>query len=148
MKRKSLVNDACPIARTLDVIGDWWSLLIVRDAMLGTRRFSEFQTNLGVARNILSTRLKTLVAQGVFELTESSKGGAYQEYVLTAKGRALFPVLVALRQWGEEFSFKRGESFAKLLDRQTRRPLQKLQIRAFDGRILNQSDTVVVPVAG
>ena len=147
MKRKSLVNDACPIARTLDVIGDWWSLLIVREAMMGTRRFSEFQKHLGVAKNILSARLKTLVAQGILELKESAEGGAYQDYVLTAKGRGLFPVLVALRQWGEEFSFKRGESFAKLLDRQTRRPLQKLQIRAFDGRILNQSDTVVVPVA-
>ena len=147
MKRKSLVNDACPIARTLDAIGDWWTLLIVREAMMGMRRFSEFQKNLGVAKNILSARLKTLVAQGIFELKDSAEGGAYQDYVLTAKGRGLFPVLVALRQWGEEFSFKRGESFAKLLDRQTRRPLQKLQIRAFDGRILNQCDTVVVPAA-
>lgn len=147
MKRKSLVNDACPIARTLDVIGDWWSLLIVREAMMGTRRFSEFQKRLGVAKNILSARLKTLVAQGIFELKDAAEGGAYQDYVLTAKGRGLFPVLVALRQWGEEFSFKRGESYARLVDRQTSRPLQKLQIRAFDGRILNQSDTVVVPVA-
>lgn len=147
MRRKSLVNDTCPIARTLDVIGDWWSLLIVREAMMGTRRFSDFQKHLGVAKNILSTRLKTLVAQGIFELRDSAEGGAYQDYVLTAKGRGLFPVLVALRQWGEEFSFRRGEKYAKLLDRQTRRPLQKLQIRAFDGRILNQADTIVEPVA-
>ena len=146
MRRKSLVNDTCPIARTLDVIGDWWSLLIVREAMMGTRRFSDFQKHLGVARNILSTRLKTLVAQGILELKDNADGGAYQEYALTPKGRGLFPVLVALRQWGEEFSFKRGERYAKLLDRQTRRPLQKLQIRAFDGRILNQADTVVEPV--
>ncbi|MBI3700300.1 MAG: helix-turn-helix transcriptional regulator [Afipia sp.] len=146
MRRKSLVNDTCPIARTLDVIGDWWSLLIVREAMMGTRRFSEFQKHLGVARNILSTRLKTLVAQGIFDV-KTADGSAYQDYVLTPKGRALFPVLVALRQWGEEHSFRRGESYAKLLDRQTRRPLQKLQIRAFDGRILNQADTVVEPVA-
>ena len=147
MKRKSLVNDACPIARTLDVVGDWWSLLIVREALMGTCRFSEFQKHLGVAKNILSTRLKTLVAQGIFELKDSVEGGAYQDYVLTAKGRGLFPVLVALRQWGEEFSFRQGESYARLLDRQTRRPLQKLQIRAFDGRILNQADTIVVPPA-
>ncbi len=146
MRRKSMVNDSCPIARTLDVIGDWWSLLIVREAMMGTRRFSEFQKHLGVAKNILSARLKTLVAQGIFELRDSAEGGAYQDYVLTAKGRGLFPVLVALRQWGEEHSFAQGESYAKLLDRQTRRPLQKLKIRAFDGRILNQADTVVVPV--
>jgi DNA-binding HxlR family transcriptional regulator len=147
MRRKSMVNDSCPIARTLDVIGDWWSLLIVREALMGTRRFSEFQKHLGVAKNILSARLKTLVAQGIFELKDSAEGGAYQDYVLTAKGRGLFPVLVALRQWGEEFAFKGVENYARLLDRQTRRPLQKLQIRAFDGRILNQADTVVEPVA-
>src|ERR1700759_2510925 len=127
MRRKSMVNNDCPIARTLDVVGDWWSLLLVREAMMGTRRFSEFQKHLGVAKNILSARLKTLVAKGIFELKESAEGGAYQDYVLTPKGRGLFPVLVALRQWGEEFSFRKGENYAKLLDRQTRRPLQKLQ---------------------
>ncbi|KQW22735.1 hypothetical protein ASC80_05140 [Afipia sp. Root123D2] len=145
MKRKSLEGDLCPIARTLDAIGDWWSLLIVRDAMMGSRRFSEFQKNLGVAKNILTVRLRTLVGQGIMESTPASDGSAYQEYVLTPKGRGLFPVLVALRQWGEEFSFEPDEAFSKLLDRKTRRPLRKLEIRAQDGRILNQSDTMVIP---
>lgn len=145
MKRKSLVNDVCPIARTLDVVGDWWSLLIVRDAMLGVRRFSEFQKNLGVAKNILSTRLKTLVAQGIFEVQPASDGSAYQDYVLTPKGAALSTVMIALRQWGEEFSFSDGKPYAELLDRKTRRPLRKLEIRAFDGRILDQADIILVP---
>ncbi|MFX8246820.1 helix-turn-helix domain-containing protein, partial [Acinetobacter baumannii] len=65
MKRKSLEGDVCPIARTLDAIGDWWSLLIIRDALMGTRRFSQFQKNLGVAKNILTVRLRSLVTQGI-----------------------------------------------------------------------------------
>ncbi|CAI2929385.1 Uncharacterized HTH-type transcriptional regulator yybR [Serratia entomophila] len=100
MKRKSLEDAQCPVARTLDVIGEWWSLLIVRDAFDGVRRFSEFQKGLGMAKNILSTRLRTLVAHGVLEVVPASDGSAYQEYALTAKGRALFPVIVGLRQWG------------------------------------------------
>ena len=72
MKRKSLDMEKCPIARTLDVIGDWWSLLIVRDALLGKRRFGEFQKSLGLAKNILSTRLRKLVSHGVLEVGPAS----------------------------------------------------------------------------
>ncbi|MDU3890116.1 MAG: helix-turn-helix domain-containing protein, partial [Serratia liquefaciens] len=72
MKRKSLEDAPCPVACTLDVIGDWWSLLIVRDAFDGVRRFSEFQKGLGMAKNILSTRLRTLVAQGILEIAPAS----------------------------------------------------------------------------
>lgn len=141
MKRKSLQGDLCPIARTLDVIGDWWSLLIIRDALAGARRFSQFQKNLGVAKNILTTRLRTLVAQGILDVKPASDGSAYQDYVPTVKARALFPVLVALRQWGEEYAFTSGESFAALVDRKDEQPLRKLEIRAQDGRLLEQADT-------
>lgn len=148
MKRKSLQGDMCPIARALDVIGDWWSLLIVRDALLGTRRFSQFQKNLGVAKNILTVRLRTLVAEGILELKPASDGGAYQDYVPTAKGRGLFPVLVALRQWGEEFVVQPGEKFTALVDRENGLPLRKLEIKAQDGRLLDQSETkLAVPPA-
>ncbi len=148
MKRKSLQGDLCPIARTLDVIGDWWSLLIIRDALMGARRFSQFQKKLGVAKNILTTRLRTLVAQGILEVKPASDGGAYQDYVPTDKARALFPVLVALRQWGEEYAFTPGEKFSALVDRKDGHPLRKLQIRAQDGRVLDQSDTkVLIPAS-
>src|SRR5579862_5645290 len=90
VKRTSFEGDACPIARSLDVIGDWWSLLIVRDALKGTTRFSDFQKTLGVSKNILTRRLRTLVEQGVLELTPATDGSAYQEYRLTEKGRGLF----------------------------------------------------------
>ncbi|MDO8977847.1 MAG: helix-turn-helix domain-containing protein [Afipia sp.] len=147
MKRKSLEGDLCPIARTLDAIGDWWSLLIIRDALMGSRRFSQFQKNLGVAKNILTVRLRSLVAQGILEVQPASDGSAYQDYVPTAKARALFPVLVALRQWGEEYAFKPGETCSSLVDRKNGLPLGKLQIRAQDGRLLDQTDTKVVTSA-
>jgi DNA-binding HxlR family transcriptional regulator len=110
LKRKGLETSQCPIARALDVIGDWWSLLIVREAFLGKRRFGEFQRSLGLAKNILCTRLQKLVAHEIFELTPASDGSAYQEYTLTDKGRGLCIVLVALRQWGEDWLFEKGDA--------------------------------------
>jgi DNA-binding HxlR family transcriptional regulator len=144
MKRTSHGDALCPIARSLDVIGDWWSLLIVRNALMGTRRFSDFQKQLGVAKNILASRLRTLTAENILTSVPASDGGAYKEYELTAKGRALFPVLVALRQWGEEFEYDRGEAFTRLVDKEKGRPLRKLEIHAEDGRVLNPTDTTVL----
>jgi DNA-binding HxlR family transcriptional regulator len=143
MKRTSLENADCPIARSLDAIGDWWSLLIIRDAFLGIRRFSEFQKNIGLAKNILTVRLRALIDHGILTTAPASDGSAYQEYVLTAKGRGLFPILVALRQWSEEFS---ADPFPTLLvDRDKGRPVRKLELRAADGRLLGQGDTELKP---
>src|SRR5215210_3483330 len=89
MKRKCLEKAECAVARALDTIGDWWSLLIIRDAFFGKRRFGEFQKSLGTARNILTARLRKLVDRGVLETVPASDGSAYQEYVLTEKGRGL-----------------------------------------------------------
>ena len=144
VKRTSHQDTPCGVARPLDAIGDGWSLLIVRDALAGLRRFGEFQASLGLAKNILAARLRTLVAHGIMEIAPAPDGGAYQEYVLTAKGRALFPVLVALRQWGDTFCFEPDEARARLLDRHTGRPLETLQVRAQDGRVLGPEGTRVV----
>jgi len=100
VKRTRLEENCCPVARSLDIIGDWWSLLIVRDAFHGKRRFSEFQRSLGIARNMLTARLKLLVQEGILELRPASDGSAWQEYVLSDKGRALQPVLDSLAEWG------------------------------------------------
>ncbi|NMO17817.1 helix-turn-helix transcriptional regulator [Pyxidicoccus fallax] len=143
MRRTSLEGADCPIARSLDVIGDWWSLLIIRDAMLGVRRFGEFQKSLGVAKNILTTRLRTLVEHGILDTAPASDGSAYQEYVLTPKGRDLFPVLVALRQWGEEHCFEGGRGSTVLVDVERGRPVRKLELRSEDGRLLSPADTQV-----
>ena len=145
MKRTSLEKAECPIARSLDAIGDWWSLLIIRDAVLGKRRFGEFQKSIGLAKNILTVRLRALVNQGILKTAPASDGSAYQEYVLTAKGRGVFPVLVALRQWSEEFSGG-PEGFATLLvDRGKGRPVRKLELRSEDGRLLEFGETEVRP---
>jgi DNA-binding HxlR family transcriptional regulator len=143
VKRTSLARDECPIARSLDVLGDWWSLLIIRDALLGRRRFGEFQKSLGLAKNILSTRLHTLVDQGILELKPASDGSAYQEYVLTPKGRGIFPILVALRQWSEEFDEHPEEIATIMVDRNKGRPVAKLELRAQDGRLLGFGDTTL-----
>jgi DNA-binding HxlR family transcriptional regulator len=140
MKRKSLCTAKCPIARTLDVIGDWWSLLIVRDAFLGKRRFGEFQTSLGLAKNILCARLRKLVAHGILKVVPASDGSAYQEYALTEKGRGLYLVLVALRQWGESCLFEEGEVNLLLVDRKSGQPVKPLELRSQDGRLLGPAD--------
>jgi DNA-binding HxlR family transcriptional regulator len=145
VKRTSLQHADCPIARALDAIGDWWSLLIIRDALLGHRRFGEFQKSLGLAKNILTVRLRALVDRGILAMAPASDGSAYQEYVLTPKGRGLFPVLVALRQWSEEFDETPEEIATILVDRESGRPVRKLELHARDGRLLGVGDTALKP---
>ena len=145
VKRTSLEQAECPVARSLDALGDWWSLLVVRDALLGIRRFSEFQKSIGLAKNILTVRLRTLVEHGILKTVPASDGSAYQEYVLTPKGRGVFPVLVALRQWSEEFSGEADGFATRLVDRNRGRPVRKLELRSEDGRLLQVGETELRP---
>jgi len=133
-------SSECPVARTLEVIGDRWSLMIIRDAFDDIRRFSEFQKSLGVAKNILASRLKALVEIGVFDVQPASDGSAYKEYVLTDKGREIFPVVVSMRQWGERFLFEPQETRSVLLDNQTGQPLMPIDVRSSNGQKLGPSD--------
>ncbi|MFD0056935.1 MULTISPECIES: winged helix-turn-helix transcriptional regulator [unclassified Streptomyces] len=103
MHRGQAAQTMCPIAQSLEEIGDRWSLLIIRDALDGARRFSEFQRNLGVGRNVLSARLSKLVSLNVLRMQPASDGSMYREYVLTEKGESLRTVMFALCRWGEEF---------------------------------------------
>lgn len=150
VKRTSHVDALCGVARPLDAIGDGWSLLIVRDAFDGMRRFGEFQRSLGLARNILSARLRNLVEHGIMETRPASDGSAYQDYVLTEKGRGLFTLMVALRQWGDQFFFEPGEARVVLVDKSTGAPVPKLELRSQDGRPLAPEDTMVIhpPASG
>ncbi|MFZ4877490.1 winged helix-turn-helix transcriptional regulator [Janthinobacterium sp. Mn2066] len=143
MKRKSLQGNLCAIARSLDAIGDWWSLLIIRDAAAGIGRFSEFQRSLGIPKNILSSRLKTMTEQGILEVVPASDGSAYQEYILTQKGVALLPVLVALGQWGADHLFEPKEMGSIPLDARKKRPLKKLEMWSEDGRLLQPEDVLL-----
>jgi DNA-binding HxlR family transcriptional regulator len=145
VKRTSFEEDDCPIARSLDAIGDWWSMLIIREALFGSRRFGEFQKNLGLARNILTTRLRTLVDQDILTMAPASDGSAYQEYLLTPKGRGVFPILVALRQWSEEFDDHPEDISTLLVDKEKGRPVRKLELYSQDGRLLSAADTALKP---
>jgi len=147
-QRKSLKADACPMARALDIVGDQWSLLVIRDAFDGMKRFGEFQQSLGVAKNILSDRLKNLVQEGVLELVPASDGSAYQEYVLTPKGKGLFPVVVGLRHWGEAHLYARGEPHSVLVERDSGKPVPKVELRTRDGRPLDPDATFVKKLLG
>ena len=143
-KRVSLWDAGCPVARSLDVIGDWWSLLIIRDAFDGVRRFNMFQTGLGIARGVLASRLRILIDRGIMEMAPASDGSAYREYMLTEKWRGLFPVIVALRQWGEEFLYQPGAAKSSLVETATGLPVAKLRLHAQSGRPLEWSDTNVI----
>jgi DNA-binding HxlR family transcriptional regulator len=147
VKRTSLEGADCPIARSLDVFGDWWSLLIIRDAVLGKRRFGEFQKSLGLARNILTVRLRALVDKGILKMAPASDGSAFREYLLTPKGRGVFPILVALRQWSEEFDDTPEQIGTILVDREKGKPVKKLALCSQDGRMLTAADTALKPRA-
>jgi DNA-binding HxlR family transcriptional regulator len=103
VKRSSVGHLNCSIARALDVVGEWWSLLVIRDVFLGVRRFEAIQADLGIARNVLSDRLTTLVDRGVLARRRYQEHPERFEYVLTEMGRDLVPVLLALMRWGDRW---------------------------------------------
>ncbi|MEX3960584.1 winged helix-turn-helix transcriptional regulator, partial [Trinickia sp. EG282A] len=118
-------------------------LMILRDVFDGIYRFGDIQRNLGVARNILSGRLSHLVEAGILETRPASDGTTYQEYVLTKKGESLFPIIVALQQWGERHLFERGERHSWLIDKATGKPLLSMFPQTREGQALTPHDTVV-----
>ncbi|WP_017593879.1 winged helix-turn-helix transcriptional regulator [Nocardiopsis potens] len=136
-------DPACPVARTVDLVGDRWSLLIVRDAMDGPASFTELRQGLGIARNILSDRLRRLVEHGVLSTSPSGKRHVYE---LTAAGKDLFTAIVALRQWGERHAFADGEPRSHLLDAEGR-PVVELRPHGQDGTPLT-ADTTRVQKSG
>jgi DNA-binding HxlR family transcriptional regulator len=103
MQRTSFEDMTCSVARCLDIVGEWWSLLIIRDAMLGVTRFDDFQARLGISRNILSQRLGWLVENEVLKRVPYSDHPPRSEYRLTARGRDLWLVITAMRQWGDRW---------------------------------------------
>ncbi len=103
MKRRSLANASCPVARTLDVVGEWWTLLILRDVFHGKHRFDDLQAGSEVPRNVLTVRLQALITDGILERRPYQARPARFEYHLTQKGRELYPVLAALRVWGDRW---------------------------------------------
>jgi DNA-binding HxlR family transcriptional regulator len=107
MLRNDYEGQDCSIARALEIVGERWTLLIVRDAFLGLRRFDQFQDSLGIARNVLTDRLNRLVAEGILERVRYSERPERYEYRLTSKGRDLAVTLAGLRQWGDKYLSER-----------------------------------------
>ncbi|MFF4616959.1 winged helix-turn-helix transcriptional regulator [Nonomuraea jabiensis] len=129
-------DPACPVARTVDLIGDRWSLLIIRDAMDGATTFTEFLQRLGIARNILTDRLRKLVEHGILDKSAADDDGRRHTYRLTEAGQDLFTAVVALRQWGERHAFAPDEPHSVLVDGQGRE-LPELRPLSRDGAPLS-----------
>lgn len=144
--RQRLQDDPCSVARALSDVGDWWSLLIVRQAMYGTRRYVDFQQQLGIAKNILGDRLSRLVENDVFKKVDVGEHGQRFEYRLTPKGKDLFTVLVALRQWGDRWNRLDGEAPLRMVDRRLGQPLQNIQVLDAEGQPVGVNDVLSLPL--
>lgn len=129
---------SCPLPPAVDLIGEKWAFLILRGALNGLQHFEEFQAGLGVARNILSDRLAKLVAGGILKRSPDPGDRRKVIYSLTAKGEGLLPVVLALRQWGEEWGY--GKMKVVLADRRDGKPVRKICVHAHDGRELTLGD--------
>jgi len=128
----------CPIPAAVDLIGEKWAFLILRGAFNGLKHFEEFQAGLGIARNILSDRLAKMVAGGVLERSSDPADRRRVIYSLTPKGEGLLPVVLALRQWGDEWGY--GKMQIVLADRRDGKPVKKMCVQAHDGRELGLAD--------
>ena len=138
----------CGVAQALEELGDWWTLLVVRDAFFGARRFSDFEKSLGISKNILTDRLQRLVANQVFDRVDVGEAGERFEYRLTEKGEALLPLLTALRDWSDEWVFGRGQEPVIVKDRRTGRRIPRLRVTDAEGRPLTRRDLRTEPGPG
>lgn len=134
MRRTRLSDVPCPIARSLDEVGEWWSLLILRDAMLGLTRFDEFQRSIGLATNMLTRRLQALVEAGLLEKRPYRDRPLRHAYHLTGKGRDLLPVLIAMADWGGRW-LADGGAF-RIVDRETGRRVEPVLVDRTTGEAI------------
>ncbi|WP_040493017.1 winged helix-turn-helix transcriptional regulator [Ilumatobacter nonamiensis] len=137
MRRASFADMHCSVARALDVVGDPWTLLVMRDLFRGHHRFEEFHNSLGIARNTLTSRLNTLVAEGVVERREYQARPPRFEYHLTTKGRAFNGVVIALMKWGDEWSGF-DEPPVHLIDDDTGKPIDPVLVDRRTGTPLTE----------
>ena len=141
MQRKSFGKMACPIARSLERVGEWWSILIIRDALHGFTRFDQFQQSLNIAPNILTRRLTALVDAGLLRRRRYSERPPRYEYILTDMGRDFRPVLIAMTAWGNRYFAPEGPSVV-LVDTKTRRTADPMLVDRKSRRPLNERDFV------
>ena len=146
MKLKDFNHLNCSLAQTLSTIGEHWTLLIVRDAFFGLRRFDQFQHSLGIARNILSSRLKKLVAEDILEKIPGQSG--HFEYRLTQKGLELQPIMISMTHWGDKHKPNPNGKRLTFVDRKDGKTIAPMSVRAHDGRRLKPKDVRARPGPG
>jgi DNA-binding HxlR family transcriptional regulator len=138
--RRRFERENCSVARALEILGDWWTLLVVREAFLGTRRFADFATHLAISKNILTRRLEHLTANGVLARVDAGVHGTRFEYELTPMGKDLATVMTAVRQWGDRWIFGPDHEPMLVVDRRTGRPVPRVRILDENGQPLAARD--------
>src|SRR5919197_435799 len=144
MQHKSFERMPCPIARGLERVGEWWSILIMRDALHGFTRFDEFQQSLGIAPNMLARRLNALVEDGLLERRRYSERPPRDEYVPTARGRDFRPVLIALMAWGNKHFAPEG-AIVEVVNARTGVPVEPIIVDRVTGRPIAEPDYRLAP---
>lgn len=148
MERKKHNSSLCPIARSLDVLGDWWNPLILRECLYGNSRFDEIQEWLGISRNILTRRLKELVEAGLLEKSTYQDSPVRYEYLLTEKGHDACSVLLALLSFGERWYFEQGNPPIELRDRATGKRVEPVLVDKNTGKAISSKDLIPCPGSG
>ena len=144
MEKINAFDTNCPMARVTEFLGDGWTLLLLREAFIGTRRFNDFERELGIARNILSVRLKKLVEAGIFVRTPSSQDGRVVEYRLSEAGLALLPVLISLTQWSTKWLCS-GDDVVRFVDKESGEEIPTMRVTDAQGRPIDRHQIRMVP---
>jgi DNA-binding HxlR family transcriptional regulator len=148
MRTSEFPAPICSVARSLEIVGEWWTLLVIREAFFGTRRFSDFETRLGIAKNVLGDRLAKLVAAGVMARKPVAGRGNPMHYTLTPMGRDLLPVIIALMQWGDRWIYGPDRAPVRVLERATGREIAPMRVNSDAGQPLAPREMVLVPGPG
>lgn len=148
MSRTRFNTMNCSVAQALEVLGDWWTLLIIRDAFLGVRRFSDFQQSLGIAKNILSKRLQHLVENDILEKIEVQNRGSQYEYQLTAKGKDLYTTMTAIRQWSDQWIVGKGNEPLLFKDTRTGKVIPRVKVLDAEGNPIPKQYLSIEPGPG
>jgi DNA-binding HxlR family transcriptional regulator len=148
MPRLTTNDSLCSAARALEILGARWTLLLIREALFGTRRFDAFASHLGIARNVLASRLDLLVKEGLFETRRVNEAGLREEYRLTEKGRDTLPILIALLQWGDRWLQTPATIPMQVIDRRKRQALPRMRPMDSDGNALDLRELDWIPGPG
>ena len=144
MKRLPMNKQPCPIARSLDIFGEWWSLIILRECFSGVTRFDDFQKTLGISKNTLTARLNKMVERGILKRVPIAPGALREHYKLTEMGKELHTVFIALRQWGDKWTFGGETPPNAVVERKSGRVVAPVVVRSLSGRVLKPRDTMLV----